>query len=61
MRSLIRKFAKNELGSEMAEFALALAVFSLAALAGWGLIAAAASTRENTMQSNMSTTALNPP
>ena len=45
----------------MAEFALALAIFSLAALLGWGVIAMAASNREDTMQNNLSNTILTPP
>ena len=45
----------------MAEFGLVLAVFSLAAITGWGVIASAANTRETTLQNNICSTALTPP
>ena len=62
LRRLLKKFAKDELGSEMAEFALALAIFSLAALAGWGLIAdRGLEPREHDAIQHVVYTILNPP
>ncbi len=61
LERLFRDFARDESGSEMAEFALVLAIFSLAALIGWGAIASAASYRENSMQNNMSSVVVTPP